>query len=265
MKLLFKQRLFSWFDSYDIYDEAGNTVYVVKGQLSWGHKLVIYDAYGNEVGMVVQKVLTFLPKFEIYKNGSYIGCLSKEFSFLTPHYNIDYNGWHIDGTFMEWDYKEVNSDEKFALVLSDAKAQVSYDYDTGRITTFLISTQHQEDTSVMDIRPLAEAVMETAGKIKNDNMSDQDFYKFKFIYSILYKPCIFKAYRLLNVQTLCIFPCFCPYEPKQGKFLFSADYLIQQSCGSTLRFPCSVSVNVHCGTDISVSEKFLHIFRCCTV
>ena len=48
MKLLFKQRLFSWFDSYDIYDEAGNTVYVVKGQFSWGHKLAIYDAYGNE-------------------------------------------------------------------------------------------------------------------------------------------------------------------------------------------------------------------------
>ena len=42
--------------------------------------------------------------------------------------------------------------------------------------------------------------------------------KLSFIYSILYKPCIFKAYRLLNVQTLCIFPCFCPYEPKQGKF-----------------------------------------------
>ena len=51
MKLLFKQRLFSWFDSYDIYDEAGNTVYVVKGQFSWGHKLAIYDAYGNEVAV----------------------------------------------------------------------------------------------------------------------------------------------------------------------------------------------------------------------
>ena len=97
MKLLFKQRLFSWFDSYDIYDEAGNTVYVVKGQLSWGHKLVIYDAYGNEVGMVVQKVLTFLPKFEIYKNGSYIGCLSKEFSFLTPIIILI----TIDGILME--------------------------------------------------------------------------------------------------------------------------------------------------------------------
>ena len=27
MKLLFKQRFFSWLDSYDIYDEAGNTVF----------------------------------------------------------------------------------------------------------------------------------------------------------------------------------------------------------------------------------------------
>ena len=43
MKLLFKQRFFSWFDSYDIYDEAGNTVYVVRGQLSWGHCLKIFD------------------------------------------------------------------------------------------------------------------------------------------------------------------------------------------------------------------------------
>ena len=33
----------------------------------------------------------------------------------------------------------------------------------------------------MDIRPPVEAVMESPGKIKNDNMSDQNFYKFRFI------------------------------------------------------------------------------------
>ena len=26
MRLIFKQRFFSWFDSYDIYDEAGNVM-----------------------------------------------------------------------------------------------------------------------------------------------------------------------------------------------------------------------------------------------
>ena len=51
-------------------------------------------------------------------------------------------------------------------------------------------------------------------------------------------------------------------ENKGNFLLFTADYLVQQPCGGTLRFPCSVSVDIHCGTDISVSEKLLHIFRC---
>lgn len=109
MRLIFKQRLFSWFDSYDIYDEAGNTIYVVKGQLSWGHCLKIFDTYGRELGMVKERVLTFLPKFEIYLGHNYVGCISKEFSFFKPRYNIDCNGWHIDGDFFEWDYTVLNA------------------------------------------------------------------------------------------------------------------------------------------------------------
>ena len=61
MKLLFKQRFFSWFDSYDIYDEDGNTVYTVKGQLSWGHLLKIYDASGREIGSIKEKIFMIHP------------------------------------------------------------------------------------------------------------------------------------------------------------------------------------------------------------
>ncbi len=104
MKLLFKQRFFSWFDNYDIYNEAGETVYTVRGQLAWGHCLKIFDALENEIGTVKEKVLTFLPKFELYVSENYIGCISKEFSFLRPRFNIDCNGWHIEGDFWEWDY-----------------------------------------------------------------------------------------------------------------------------------------------------------------
>lgn len=105
MKLLFKQRFFSWFDSYDIYDETGKIRYTVKGQLSWGHCLKIFDAFENEIGTVKERILTFLPKFEIYMQDQYIGCISKEFTFFKPKYNIDYNGWHVEGNFMEWDYR----------------------------------------------------------------------------------------------------------------------------------------------------------------
>lgn len=105
MKLLFRQRMFSWFDSYDIFDENGNTVYEVKGQLAWGHCLKIYDVYGNELGTVKQRVLTLLPKFDIYVGEEYAGCISKEFSLFTPRFHIDYNGWSMEGDWLEWDYR----------------------------------------------------------------------------------------------------------------------------------------------------------------
>lgn len=118
MKLLFKQRLFSWFDSYDIFNEAGETVYTVKGQLSWGHCLKIFDAGGMEIGTVKEKIFTFLPKFEMYFGQRYVGCISKEFSFFKPRYNIDCNGWHIDGDFFEWDYNIVNSSGRCIATVS---------------------------------------------------------------------------------------------------------------------------------------------------
>lgn len=109
MKLLFKQRFFSWFDSYDIYDEASNTMFVVKGELAWGHLLRIYDANGREIGCIKEKILTWLPKFEMYIGDRYAGCISKELTFFTPKYNIDYNGWHVEGDWLEWDYSIINS------------------------------------------------------------------------------------------------------------------------------------------------------------
>lgn len=109
MKLLFKQRFFSWFDSYDIYYESGETAYEVKGQLSWGHCLKIFDPSGNEVGTVKERVFTFLPAFELYAGNEFLGSIRKEFSLFTPRYNIDFNGWHVEGNFLEWDYTIVNT------------------------------------------------------------------------------------------------------------------------------------------------------------
>jgi len=105
MKLLFKQRMFSWFCSYDVYDEAGNVVFVVKGELAWGHLLRIYDANNREIGYIKEKVLTWLPKFEVYMGGRYLGSICKEFTFFKPKFNIDYNGWQVDGDWLEWDYQ----------------------------------------------------------------------------------------------------------------------------------------------------------------
>lgn len=105
MKLLIKQRVFAWGDTYDIYDEAGNVKYIVKAEIfSFGHQLHVYDAYKNEIGQIRQKLFSFMPQFEIEIGGRVHGNISKKFTFFKPKYEVDFNGWHVEGDFFEWDY-----------------------------------------------------------------------------------------------------------------------------------------------------------------
>ena len=54
MQLLIKQRVFSWSDSYDVYDETGEPRYFVKGELfSFGHQIHVFDKRsGRELGSI---------------------------------------------------------------------------------------------------------------------------------------------------------------------------------------------------------------------
>ncbi len=110
MRLLFKQRFFSWFDSYDIYNEAGETVYTVQGQLAWGHCLKIFDPSGREIGTVREKIFRLLPEFELYLGDTYVGSIHKEFTLFHPTFTIDCNGWYIEGDWLEWNYTIFASD-----------------------------------------------------------------------------------------------------------------------------------------------------------
>ncbi len=105
MKLLIKQRVFSWTDSYDVYDESGEAKYFIKAEFfALGHQLHVYDQSHRELGVIHQKILTLLPAFEIEVGGQIIGTIQKQFSFFIPKYEIDYNSWRVEGDFLGWDY-----------------------------------------------------------------------------------------------------------------------------------------------------------------
>ena len=105
MKLLFKQRFFSWLDSYDIYYEDGSVAYEVGSKLSFSHHMYITDRFGREAGSIRQRVFSWTPTFELYEGEQQIGTLERKlFSFFYPKYDIEALGWHAEGNFMEWDY-----------------------------------------------------------------------------------------------------------------------------------------------------------------
>ena len=140
MKLLIKQRVFSWIDTYDVYDESGNVKYFVKAEfLSIGHRIHVYDTENQEVGMIKEKVITLLPVFEI-EGAGIRGRIEKKLSFLKPKYQVDFNGWQIKGDFLAWNYE-----------VTDKRGEAA-----ARITK---EPLHWGDTYVIDYQDPADELM----------------------------------------------------------------------------------------------------------
>lgn len=118
MKLLFKQRMFSWFGSYDIFSENGETLFTIKGQPSWGKRLNVYDARGEHIATLKQRIITFLPCFDMYIGDRQVGSIRKDLTLFKPSFTIDCNGWCVSGSFFEWDYNIIDSAGGTVAVIS---------------------------------------------------------------------------------------------------------------------------------------------------
>ena len=140
MRLLIKQRVFSWSDTYDVYDEEGNVRYFVRAEVfALGHQIHVYDAAHVEVGMIRQKLFNLLPVFEIETGGIKRGQIEKQFTLFRPKYDIDFNGWQVEGNWLEWDYTILRSDG-------------------GVVATISKELLHMTDTYVLDIQNPKDAL-----------------------------------------------------------------------------------------------------------
>lgn len=107
MKLCIKQRVFSWTDTYDVYDSYGEAKYYVRAKFfSLGHQITVYEKdTGREVGSVHQRLFTLLPTYDIRIGGMEMGSVKKKFTFFSENYLVDYRGWDVEGNFLGWDYQ----------------------------------------------------------------------------------------------------------------------------------------------------------------
>ena len=114
MELHIRQRIFSWGDSYDVFDDSGEARYEVRSAFfSLGHQIHIYDKRADEghdeVGSIRQKLFTLMPTFEIEIGGRVIGTVRKKFTLLRQNYEVDYRGWDVEGDFLGWDYRVIQA------------------------------------------------------------------------------------------------------------------------------------------------------------
>ncbi len=106
MQLYIQQRVFSWSDTYDVYDAEGNARYYVRAEVfAFGHQIHVYDKKsGQEVGSIHQKLFVWMPQFEIVIGGRAVGTVRREFTFFKPRYHVDFCRWEVEGDFLGWNY-----------------------------------------------------------------------------------------------------------------------------------------------------------------
>jgi len=147
MKLILKQRIFSWLDSYDVYDETETVVFSVEGKFGWGHKLHILNPQGEHIATIKEKIPTILPEFSLYIGEEYMGCIQKEWSFFKPKFYLECRGWQVEGDFFEWDYSILDGDGKEVATISKELLNWS--------DTYLIDVKEREDALLALIIVLA--------------------------------------------------------------------------------------------------------------
>lgn len=124
MELRIRQRIFSWGDSYDVYDSTGEARYEVRSALfSLGHQIHVYDKRADErneeVGCIRQKLLTLLPTFEIEIGGRVVGTIRKKFTLFKQDYEVDYLGWDVEGDFLGWDYRVIRGGREILSITKE--------------------------------------------------------------------------------------------------------------------------------------------------
>lgn len=157
MQLLFKQRLFSWFDSFDVYDEIGNTAFVVRGRLGWGHVLEIFDNMDNHLGTLKEEIFRLMPQFSIYFGDNFVGTIKKEFTFLKTKYTLDCYGLTIHGDIFGYDFSVIDSSGYEIMSVSKKIFQMT--------DTYIIDIVRNEDTLMALMITLA---IDAAQHSKND-------------------------------------------------------------------------------------------------
>lgn len=134
-RLLFiRKKSFSIKRGFTVYDDCDKKIYTVKTDiLSFGYPCVrLFDINGQEVGKVEQESKFGMGKYAMFFNDKKLGTISRK-GAVKIKLDLDFNGWHLDGNFMQ---------SHFVAVDQNGKTVVKFDDAFGR-ETYVLAVDHQ--------------------------------------------------------------------------------------------------------------------------
>ena len=117
MKLYIKQKVFSLGDRFTVKDANGDDRYFVEGPaFSVGKKLRIYDEGHCERAYIAQKLLSWMPTYDVFRNGEQFAQVKRDFTFFRPKYTIHGPDWEVQGDFFAHEYQVTHCGRPIATI-----------------------------------------------------------------------------------------------------------------------------------------------------
>lgn len=117
MKLYIKQRVFSWKEKFNVYNELGEPVYYVEGKFfSLSHEFTVYDRNGIPCATVYEKLFKLFAEYDIHTNNEHI-TLKKQLSFFKARYTLLGTSWILEGDIFDHNYSVISADHRPVMVL----------------------------------------------------------------------------------------------------------------------------------------------------
>lgn len=130
-RLLIDPNIYSRSEKYNVFDENQTVKYTVKGELlSLKHHLHIFDAKGQEIGAIKEKLFAFRNPFSfehspidyvLFSAGRKLGKVKRRSRFFKTKYIIDFNKWKIVSKELSLKYDVYDGDKIVLMVTSMSK------------------------------------------------------------------------------------------------------------------------------------------------
>jgi uncharacterized protein YxjI len=109
MRYVLKQKIFSWGDDFRVKNEAGDDVFLVDGKVfTLGDKLSFQDMQGHELAFIQQKLLSWGPTYQIYRDDRLAAVVKKHlFTLFRCKFTVDVPGpddLEASGNFLDYEY-----------------------------------------------------------------------------------------------------------------------------------------------------------------
>jgi uncharacterized protein YxjI len=107
MRYLVKQKLLAFTDRFMIQNELGEDVYSVVGQFfSFGKKLTLMDTQEQEVCFIEQKLLAFMPEYNLSIHGQHVANIRKRFTLFSNNFDIEciFGAYEVQGDMFGYEF-----------------------------------------------------------------------------------------------------------------------------------------------------------------